>query len=74
MTIFKPGAKVRLKSGGPVMTLSSLQGNRDGQTDKAFCNWYEDKEIKTKLLKLDVLEIVPNDESSDWKVAPAIGS
>ncbi|MXY39936.1 MAG: DUF2158 domain-containing protein [Rhodospirillaceae bacterium] len=74
MTTVKPGAKVRLKSGGPMMTVSSLQRNRDGQSDKAFCNWYEDKDIKTKPLSLDVLELVPDDESPDWKIAPAIGS
>lgn len=38
-TKFKPGDVVRLKSGGPAMTVTAI-GEHMGET-KAFCEWFE---------------------------------
>jgi uncharacterized protein YodC (DUF2158 family) len=38
-TEFKPGDVVRLKSGGPAMTVTAI-GEHESQT-KAFCEWFE---------------------------------
>jgi uncharacterized protein YodC (DUF2158 family) len=41
MTTIKPGDEVRLKSGGPMMTVSALE---EGE---AVCHWFEGKIQKT---------------------------
>lgn len=39
MAQFNPGDTVRLKSGGPLMTVASIQ--RDGDI---WCEWFDDKQ------------------------------
>ena len=41
-TEFKPGDVVRLKSGGPAMTVTAI--GEDGGETKAFCVWFEGTE------------------------------
>ena len=59
MSQFQKGQKVRLKSGGPVMTISNT-GNfsmGSGIEDGALCVWFDDKnDVKEKVFDVSVLE------------------
>ncbi len=46
MSEFKEGDVVKLKSGGPEMTVSEVKG------DKLYCKWFDEKgELKAKYFK-----------------------
>ncbi len=49
---FKKGQTVRLKSGGPLMTIDSING------EEATCEWFDSKqEIQIRTFNLHVLEL-----------------
>ncbi len=51
---FKPGDVVRLKSGGPAMTITRL--NPAGIENGATCQWFNDKaKLKTGMFAQDAL-------------------
>ena len=53
---FQPGDIVRVKSGGPDMTVSSASRS---QSDSSNCVWFDDKgEVKNQAFKDAVLEKV----------------
>ncbi len=50
--VFKVGDTVRLKSGGPVMTVKEV----DDQADEVHCQWFVDEESKFDCYPTDSLE------------------
>ena len=46
----KVGDTVRLKSGGPLMTIESIEDK------KAFCNWFSNDELKNGTFNIETLE------------------
>jgi len=58
MANFKPGATVRLKSGGPLMTVEHL-GNNEAGEERVWCRWFDDKkQLQTADFRPDLLEEV----------------
>ena len=47
---FKPGDVVQLKSGGPAMTVSKVEG------DICHCAWFTGAEVKRSSFKTETLE------------------
>lgn len=43
---FKVGDTVRLKSGGPVMTIEEIGTPEYSQTQTAWCIWFEKTDVK----------------------------
>jgi uncharacterized protein YodC (DUF2158 family) len=57
---FKVGDVVRLKSGGPTMTIKGFTWNRttdDYYTNKVDCTWFDDKELKDASFDIIQLEL-----------------
>lgn len=61
---FKDGDVVRLKSGGPKMTISWLDLQLNPETNEfdlysgqVLCEWFDDKELKHQKFRQDSLEI-----------------
>jgi uncharacterized protein YodC (DUF2158 family) len=54
----KPGDLVRLRSGGPALTVQFIDSNGD-----VFCQWFEPAHLKTALFKPK--QIVPADVPVD---------
>jgi uncharacterized protein YodC (DUF2158 family) len=52
---FKVGETVRLKSGGPVMTIGTLEVGQDCKVF-AFCGWFEGKKLSQKTFPVEMLE------------------
>lgn len=50
MREFKVGDTVKLKSGGPAMTINKIDGN------EISCQWFDNKEIKGATFIKEVLE------------------
>lgn len=40
MSVIKVGSVVRLKSGGPNMTVSSIDAGQDEYPSVAYCDWF----------------------------------
>lgn len=55
-TQFKVGDVVRLKSGGPDMTIGTIE---PGQPKFASCRWFDGKKLKQSTFPLDLLVLVP---------------
>jgi uncharacterized protein YodC (DUF2158 family) len=55
MTMFKPGDNVKLKSGGPKMTIEEEVHKAPG---KYFCIWFDDNIRKREIFSGDTLEKV----------------
>lgn len=55
MLDFKKGDIVRLKSGGPEMTIEKI-GQYNTSQEKAQCTWFDDKELKSHIFVLESLE------------------
>lgn len=60
MSKFKKGDLVKLKSGGPVMTIDTVIES----DNLASCKWFHNGEIKTHLFNLDALEESQSSNSS----------
>lgn len=56
MADFKIGDVVRLKSGGPKMTVDSLKGK-----DTVQCRWFEDKQVRSAEFSSESLKKVEGD-------------
>ena len=64
MSEFKKGDVVRLKSGGPRMTVQSV-GNFTLIEDGVKCVWFSDKkELKEEVFDAAVLEVIEEEQSS----------
>lgn len=50
--MFKGGDIVRLKSGGPTMTVDKVNNS------KVSCVWFKDDRLKTAIFRKDTLELV----------------
>jgi uncharacterized protein YodC (DUF2158 family) len=49
-TIFEPGDTVKLKSGGPLMTVNNVDG------EDVICVWFEGKDAKERAFKSATLK------------------
>ena len=58
MSEFKKGDVVKLKSGGPDMTIEEIAIFGYDTKIKAKCQWFVNDELKGSLFTLDSLEIV----------------
>ena len=61
---FTPGDVVRLKSGGPPMTVSKLDTFPDGTTS-VFCDWFEGTQQRGGVFRVAILEHADREESDD---------
>lgn len=64
MTTFNIGDIVQLKSGGPDMTVSSI----DTEEDECDCCWFNGKKVESARFKAEVL-IYPDDNSLDSELS-----
>lgn len=55
MTKYKVGDVVQLKSGGPVMTISSLPNLDLGNTDYG-CTWFNGKKLERNRFEEEILQ------------------
>ncbi len=62
---FKVGDRVRLKSGGEIMTVAALRKELNMQTSEfdlfygyVFCTWFEGGKMKTDRFLQDMLQLV----------------
>ena len=56
---FNVGDRVKLKSGGPVMTVESVGKGMYDAEEKAFCAWFEKSDLKRDSFPLGTLEASP---------------
>lgn len=62
MNEFEPGDIVRLKSGGPKMTVAKLDTDYEGD-EYAYCEWFKGATRQSGKFEPQVLESVEEDES-----------
>jgi uncharacterized protein YodC (DUF2158 family) len=68
---FKPGDKVRLNSGSPVMTIEDIGKYGMGATkDNAKCVWFDGKKRCEEIFELVTLQHVTDDDDPN---IPAVG-
>lgn len=48
--VFQPGDVVKLRSGGPLMTIKFIDGG------EAYCEWFDNKDVKGSMFALPQLE------------------
>lgn len=60
MSEFKSGYIVKLKSGGPDMTIVKIAKYAYETKEQAKCQWFMDNELKEHVFSLDSLEIITN--------------
>lgn len=53
---FNLGDTVRLKSGGPTMTINKFTGNSESDKDRAECFWFDKAEMKREIFQTTSLE------------------
>ena len=59
---FKAGDLVRLKSGGPIMTLVELGIEQEDKEDRCGCGWFYNNEYEVKYIQVAALEKVNEEE------------
>ena len=64
MTTFNIGDIVQLKSGGPDMTVSSV----DTEGNECECCWFNRKKVETAKFNTEIL-VYPDDQVLDTKLA-----
>lgn len=57
--LIKHGVVVRLRSGGPIMTVSGI---RPKEGVDLTCHWFVGDELRTVVLSREELEVVPAEE------------
>jgi uncharacterized protein YodC (DUF2158 family) len=67
MSDFKPGDVVRLKSGGPKMTLGNFV-EMGGNPRTAYCSWFDGGKMDTAAIFLHCLEKVEEERSCEPRV------
>ena len=55
MSNLTAGARVILKSGGPIMTISWIDG------DRAYCQWFAGQKLEASNFSLISLELAPKE-------------
>lgn len=60
MNEIKPGDVVRLKSGGPAMTVRELANDTSGQL-MVFCTWFVDNKPQHDAFPPHALKVLPHD-------------
>ena len=66
---FKEGDKVRLKSGGPIMTIKGIgQYGAGAKDDNALCVWFDGKKKFEDVFEFVTLELADDDPN-----VPAFG-
>jgi uncharacterized protein YodC (DUF2158 family) len=63
---FEIGALVRLRSGGPAMTVHGVD------SDDVTCHWFVKEELKQKVFKLSQLQDLEIEQMSDQELARRI--
>ncbi len=53
---FQAGDVVRLKSGGPKMTIEQIGEQYEGDATKAWCQWFENNKLTTGVFPITSLE------------------
>lgn len=61
---FKPGDLVRLKSGGPVMSVKTAKTGFDGYVD---CQWFSGKKLESGRFNTETLVAAPDPEAETPK-------
>ena len=61
MANFGPGDTVRLKSGGPLMTVGRLGTGAEGR-ELAWCTWFDEENVPTTKAFITVL-LVPDTDA-----------
>jgi uncharacterized protein YodC (DUF2158 family) len=56
-SLWKPGDVVRLKSGGPDMTIAYFEP-LNGPRETVYCGWFVGKKLNQKTFLLEMLEFV----------------
>jgi uncharacterized protein YodC (DUF2158 family) len=68
---FKVGDVVRLKSGGPNMTVTSCGDHWSTGPNGVFCTWFAGTKQESGVFKMEVLALVPPDREEeaegDWQ-------
>jgi len=60
-TVFNVGQVVRLKSGGPNMTIAKMEDDVNNPNNKnafAFCSWFVGKKLEQRTFPIEILERV----------------
>jgi len=73
---FKPGELVRLKSGGPTMTVKWFGGHLTDTDIKACCTWFEMPKnvLKEEVFEPATLELVEPKRGPNLKPTPSGGA
>lgn len=63
MADFKAGDVVRLKSGGPHMTVESVGASAFSEVQSVWCVWFDGKKQSRETFALEAVELVPKSDA-----------